>query len=128
MKIIANLGISLKYAPRGLLSTNLLEEIAIKEQVHESTIVSKFFDSYSKLAPDGFLDKCRELWDSEKIFSFPQPGLRKNLTSFTIHDDPRASKRLSSTFNKRVLVVAKVNTDNANPPFPSVPFGYISEE
>lgn len=82
---------------------------------------------YSKSAPEGFLERCIQLWEDEGVFSIPQPGLRKNRYQFGISDDPEGSKKISSSFNKRVLKIPKVFSDNPNPCPPSVPFGYREE-
>lgn len=113
----------MKYTPRSLLSTALLEDITYSEQAKNSTNILEFFSLYSKSAPEGFLERCIKVWENEGVFSIPQPGLRKN-REFGLNDDPDSSKKISSSFDKRVLRIPKVFEDNPTPFPPSVPFGY----
>lgn len=77
------------------------------------------------MAPEGFLASCQKIWREERIFALPQPTLRKSRKLFQIEDDSSATKRISSSFDKRVLVIPKVFEDNCSPPYPSLPFGFL---
>lgn len=118
-------GVSLKHITKSLLSTKLLEEVLISECASECQSIQHFFSLYAKVTPDGFLASCQKIWREERVFALPQPGLKKNRKVFQIQEDRHATKRISSSFNKRVLKLPVVCQDNPDPQYPSLPFGFV---
>lgn len=84
-----------------------------------------FLEKYGKTIPEeGEISKARDILINEGTFAVPQPELKKGLKDFSIHEKMGA-RRLSTRFDKRVLLRPRVHHDEPYAQLPpSIPFGY----
>lgn len=115
---------------RSSLTMKLMEKIADDEL--SDKLVEETFSALAKEAgSDDFVARCRKIWDEERVFSVPQPGLRNGREDFGIFSNEDALKRISGRFTKRVLIRARIASDEffEKAPVPviaryaSLPFG-----
>lgn len=115
---------------RSALSFKLMEKLALGE-LDDGEVTAFHTELSGQTRGEDFVALCRGVWREENVLAIPQPGLRNARQGFRMHETPDALKRISSRFDKRVLIRARVSTDlrlcgelPVQALFASLPFGF----
>lgn len=115
---------------RSALSFKLMEKLALGE-LDDQDVACFHTELSGATGREDFVALCRRIWRDENVLAVPQPGLRNARQGFRLHETPDALKRISSRFDKRVLIRARISTDlrlcgelPTQALFASLPFGF----